>query len=191
MIGYLKGKILNISGQELIINVNDVGYIVNVGNQLLTKYSVNDEIELFTYQHVKEDILCLYGFLKKENVEIFKKLLSVSGIGPKSALNILSIISINDLFSAIANNDPEILTQVSGVGKKTAERVVLELNSQLDTLTWAHIDIQDPVLNNRDVIDALVELGYPLHQVRKAVRIIPSEIKELSDQIKFCLKNIK
>jgi Holliday junction DNA helicase RuvA len=166
MIGYLKGKVLDVSeGGKAVVAVGDVGYLVNVGGS--APLAAGQAVELHVHTHVREDALDLYGFATRDEKELFLTLLSVNGIGPKGAMNILSSIDAGSLVEAILEGDKDSLTQVPGIGKKTAERLVLEL---ADPLRKKQGTVKapaagatsrasgDPVL--RDAKEALLGLGY-------------------------------
>ena len=192
MIGFISGKIIHIGGNNILIDIGNLGYIVFVDTGILSRYFKGDMISLHTYQHVREDVLALYGFEKSEHVEFFKKLITVKGVGPKSALSILSVVSADDLINAIACQDSVILTQVSGIGKKTAERIILELKNKVDSLLLKS-DKQNKgktLSEKNEVIEALIALGYPLHKARELVEKIPLDITGLSDQLTYVLKNV-
>lgn len=131
MIGYLKGKIISAKPTQIILEVNGVGYLVNISISTFEKISDQNEISLFIHTHVREDALSLYGFYTEAEKEMFELLISISGIGPKVALSILSGISVDELQNAIQTENVSRLVSVPGVGRKTAERVVLELKSKV------------------------------------------------------------
>jgi len=174
MIGHLKGIIISKKPTKLLIDVNGVGYLVNVSINTFEK--LGDEgtpCSLFTYLAVKDDSLDLYGFYSESEKEMFQLLISVSGIGPKIALSILSGIKIEDLKDSIRNSNVSRITAVPGIGRKTAERLVLELRDKADTVTDIE-DIKDTGLYfiKKDAISALVSLGYNYKTAEQAVRKI-------------------
>ena len=134
MIAYLKGKIINKGQGFIILGVRDVGYKVHVNPTQYAEISIKQDLELYTYQHVREDMLGLYGFKGLEDLEMFELLLSISGVGPKSALGVLAIANVADIKDSIAQGDSSLLTKVSGIGKKTAERIVLELRDKVGSV---------------------------------------------------------
>lgn len=187
MIYCLEGRISQKGENYLIIEAGSLGYQVFVNDFLLAKTKIDQIIKIFTYLHVHEELVQLYGFETEEELFFFKKLNSISNIGPKSANNILSAIKLSDLKRAIVNEDMDALNKVSGIGKKTAERIIVELKDKIkktDTLTG----------NGRedgDVIDALMSLGYPLKDAREVIKKIPENIKGANDRLKQALKIIK
>jgi len=189
MIAYLKGTVQNKGKGYLILNVHDVGYKLFVTPDLYTAYEIGQPAEFYTYQRPREDGLDLYAFRSLEALEMFELLLSVSGIGPKSAQGVLSIASVNDIKQSIAYDDSSILTKVSGVGKKTAERVVLELKSKIGAVELSSHETTSGRVSG-DEIDALVALGYSQDQAREALRQAGSDTTDSSQRIKEALRRI-
>jgi Holliday junction DNA helicase RuvA len=187
MITYLKGKIQYIGQNYIEVNVGSIGYRVFVGENIINSLHVGKEIEIFTHQHVREDTLDLFGFLTRPELGLFEKLIGISGIGPKTALGVLSLASVDDIESAIIRGDAAILTKVSGVGKKTAERIVLELKNKFKGKVELG-ERQSGNFEDSDVLDALVGLGYGIDDARSALKNIDSEIKGADEKIKACLK---
>ncbi|MFH0951293.1 MAG: Holliday junction branch migration protein RuvA [bacterium] len=190
MIAYLQGKIIDKHSQYLILLVNGVGYKVFVSLNTLADCQPEQEVGLHTYQQVKEDGLALYGFLQAEELELFELLISVSGIGPKSGLNVLSIAGVDDVKQSIALNDPSLLTKVSGIGKKTAERIVLELKNKIGILP-SLAGQANGLSGASEEIDALIQLGYSLTQARQALQQVDSSITDSAQRLKAALKIIQ
>ncbi len=192
MISFLRGKIVSCNDSYIILEVNNIGYKVFVNERVLSSIKIGSVCEIFTYQYVREDLLSLYGFSTESELNFFELLLSVSGIGPKSALGVLSVSGVEDLKRAISAGDYSLLTKVSGIGKKTAERVVLELRGRINNLAEENI-LRDNVNNiaaSSDEIDALISLGYSLSQAREALSKVDPDIKNSGERIKEALKNI-
>lgn len=189
MIAFIKGKIINKKGSELIILNHGLGYKVSVSADIYGEVIKDSEIELYTHQHVREDSLDLYGFKNIDDLEMFEMLVSVSGIGPKSALAVLSLSSTNYLKEAIVSEDAAMLTKVSGIGKKTAQRVVLELKEKIAKLDDFKTNIQTGV-SSSDEIDALMALGYNMNEAREALRKVDKTISDSGERVKQALKNI-
>lgn len=186
MIGFLKGFIIVKSNNKLIVDVNNIGYKVFVNDYIFEKNNVNQEISLYIYTHVREQEISLYGFLTEEEQQMFELLISVSGIGPKAALNLLSIADIKSIKTAITNKDTSILTQVSGVGKKTAEKLVIELSGKVD-----NINIEtDSDNSDMDVINALKSMGYSISESRDALSEVPKDITDTGERVRLALKFI-
>ncbi|MEA1936842.1 MAG: Holliday junction branch migration protein RuvA [Patescibacteria group bacterium] len=188
MLSYLKGKIIFRGKDFVIIESNKIGFKVFILANLNTE---NDELELFTHLVVREDALTLYGFSNYEELELFELLISISGIGPKAGLGILSLADPKTVKVAIAKGDASILTRVSGIGKKTAERVILELGNKFSISDVNGLEEKSKEINNQtDAIDALVSLGYNINEAKKALSEVPSEIKDVGERIRVALKGL-
>ncbi|GAB4220008.1 MAG: Holliday junction branch migration protein RuvA [Candidatus Microgenomates bacterium] len=188
MIGKIKGKLNEIEGNlGLIETQGGVFYNVFLTPKTLSRYKVNDNFEVYTYMQVREDAMVLFGFETKKEYEFFKLLLTVSGVGPKTAFSIISFIKIDDLISAIKNNDINVLTQVPGLGKKTAMKIILELSSKMD----ADFELKNLVLSSDDkvVVDALISLGFKSIDAKKILNGIPKDLS-IEEKITFALKKI-
>src|SRR3989344_4097105 len=166
MIAQLEGTIAGIRGNAVILMVGGVGYLVSVSAYTLGKLAGQERVLLHIHTHVREDQLALYGFLHEDELAMFELLISISGIGPKVALSILSIADTKTIRTAIVNKDPSILTRVSGVGKKTAERVIIELQNKVEAVD---IEDQESALIGQDTIEALTSLGYSVTEAREAL----------------------
>lgn len=188
MIAFLRGKIKVKAENYLIVDVNNVGYQVFVIPNLAAGSDIGQVIEVYTHQYVREDTLNLYGFSSMEELELFELLLSISGIGPKSAIGILSIAKVNDIKQSIARGDSVLLTKVSGIGRKTAERVILELREKMDGLDFSKGKSAGGQLLSSDEIDALVALGYSFNQARQALNQVDHKIKDSGERVKLALK---
>ncbi len=161
MIAYIKGKILEKTETTVVVETGGIGYEVNISLNTSLKLANCGECELFCYMQVRDDGIFLFGFSTKEEKELFLKLISVSGVGPKMALTILSGASLTDLLSAIVCEDSTMLSKVKGVGKKTAERIILELKEKVNLALSCEenqeINLKNAVID--DTIMALVALG--------------------------------
>lgn len=191
MISYLKGKIKYKSLDFIIIDVNSVGYEVFIGADLLKGLSVGNEVEIFTHQYVREDRLDLYGFKSREDLEFFKKLIAISGIGPKSALGIFAVASIPEIKKAIIHGDPSILTKVSGIGRKTAEKIILELKESIDISEEESAEgeaRQATKQLDQEAVNALVHLGYSRNEARDALQSVSPDVNRVEDRIKEALR---
>lgn len=169
MISYLAGTIQSKDLKSICINVGGVGYRVYTTLRVLDKFNIGQEVEFHVHLHVREDALELYGFETTEELEFFIKLISVSGIGPKSALAVFSIASVHEIKQAIANGDAQILTRVSGIGTKIAERIIVELRNKIGELK-TNIPGQTLQIGDADAIEALIGLGYSRQQAVEALR---------------------
>jgi Holliday junction DNA helicase RuvA len=191
MISYLKGNIIYKNNSYLILDVVGVGYGIFLSEKLLAEVKVNSTEAFYIHQHVREDALDLYGFRAVEDMELFEMLLSVSGVGPKSALGVLSIATAAEIIQSIARGDSLLLTKVSGIGQKTAERLVLELKGKIAKLGGKSLDGFDSTTTGSDEIDALMTLGYSLVEAREALRAVSPGITGSGARIKEALKNMR
>jgi len=195
MIGSIKGKIILKRDKFLIVEASGIGYKINVSPDTLSKVKkVGDsarphdssgaggETMLWIHTHVREDVLDLYGFLDYSELEFFEMLISVSGIGPKGALAILGVTSIETLRKAIGTGDTSYLTKISGIGKKTAEKIVIELRDKIGT------ELKGSSLQGElDALEALKSLGYAQNEIREALKKISSDT-DTSTKIREALK---
>ena len=182
MIGSLRGKIISKKEKFLIVEASGVGYKVSASLDTLSKTKLNEEIFLFIHTHVREDALDLYGFLNQEELDFFEMLIGVSGIGPKGALSILGITSTETLRRAISIGDTSYLTKISGIGKKTAEKIVIELRDKMGVqLEGKSLQVE------LDALEALKSLGYSGIEARDALKQVSSD-SNTNTKIKEALK---
>ena len=187
MISHLTGTVIELSDKYVVIDVRGVGYKVYCATDTLATLREDAPASLFTYLAVREAALDLYGFTSSEEQNIFELLLSVSGIGPKSAISILSFTSVETLKKAIGTGDTSYLTKVSGIGRKTAEKVVLELRDKLR----ANVNMKEnpgELRAESDVVEALKSLGYSQNEARDALKEVSSEIVGTNARIREALK---
>ena len=187
MIAHLSGTIIDKAEKYVVLDVHGVGYKVSCSSDTLARLDLDAQANLHTYLAVREDALDLYGFDTSDEKDFFELLISVSGIGPKSALGILSATSTETLKKAIATGDTSYLTKVSGIGRKTAEKVVLELRDKLK----AHSSMSETpsiLRAESDIIEALKALGYSQNEAREVVKEIPNDIVGTNARIKEALK---
>lgn len=195
MINYIKGKIRHIYKDAFLVITNDIGYKVYATIRLLEKFEKDSVQEFFIYQHIKEDANVLFGFENISDIEIFELLIGVNGVGPKSALGILSGITIDELYDAIMHEDASHFTKVSGIGKKTASRIILELKNKLPAFEITpHLFNQEHATKREtraELIEALISLGYNKGQIDPVIKLIPPELTDLSEQIRFSLQQMQ
>lgn len=185
MISYLKGKIKLKDEKFFILENNGVGYQIFASKSLIDKVKKGQEVEIFTQLFIKqEETIELYGFHNMEEMNFFKQLNSVTGVGPKSALGILSIGSLDEIKNSIVNNDTHFLTKVSGIGKKIAERIIFELKHKIKNLEGKIIEKG----GNSQLREALFNLGYKNREIENVLDKIPKETEKLEDKIRFALK---
>lgn len=200
MYAYIKGSLESIEEDCIVVDVQNIGYELKVPNSVIAQLPpLGDEIKLYTYLYVREDAMNLFAFLTKDDLDVFKKLLTVNGIGPKGALGILSAINPDDLRFAILSEDADLIATAPGIGKKTASKLIIELKDKfklknyqlnigknviddsLSTDNVANMDVR------QDAIAALVSLGYSNLEASKAVRKVHT-VTTLELLIKDALK---
>lgn len=185
MIAYLKGKIKVKTDKYLILEANNIGYRIFLPENILESLIRNDEErEFYIHHYLSEDRSDLYGFLKLEDLEFFELLISISGVGPKSALGIMSEADVRALKKAILSEDPSIFTKVSGVGKKTAERILIELSNKVSDQGLGGSTIQDDL----EALDALVGLGYKGYEAKEILKKAPKELLAAEERVRWALR---
>jgi len=189
MISRLKGILETKAEKYVIMDIGGIGFKVFVSAATLENLpAAGQSATLHTHLNVREEALDLYGFLTQEELKFFELLLTISGVGPKVALGVLSIASVKTLVSAIAKGEVEFLTKVSGIGTKIAQKIILELKDKIVKLGFEAGEAA--TLEDYEVIDALIGLGYTPSQARRAVRNLPKEIKGVEKRIKEALKTL-
>jgi len=192
MIAYLKGKVLNKTEKEIILNTGNIGYSVRLSRPTLEKLNDKDELELFIHSHIREDAFDLYGFVKHEELDFFKLLITINGIGPKIALEILTL-PIEKTKLAIAEDDSNYISRIPGIGSKKAKRIILELKGKIEITDLPNQDRDQKSLDNENVddeaIEALIKLGYQRHDIRNRLKKLPQSIKTSEEIITYFLKN--
>ncbi len=186
MIGKIKGKLVEVSGNlGLIETLSGLSFEVFLTPKIIAKTKIDSFIDIYTYLQVREDALVLYGFEEKKEYEIFKMLLTVSGVGPKTAFNIISFINYDEFILSIKNNNIDYLTRIPGLGKKTAMKIALELSTKLKS----DFELKNLVLSEDDkmAIDALVSLGFKVQEAKKIIINLPKNLS-LEEKIKEALK---
>ena len=180
MIGFLEGELIYLEAGQAIVDINGVGYEAELAgfNDLPT---VGDDIELYIYTYVREDTLKLFAFPSRKDKELFEILITVNGIGPKAGLNIINTMPADRFISAIMQKNELVLKEISGIGPKTAQRLILELQSKLEDFAYLKSGNQSSETtktedkDRQDVIDALTALGYKISEINKALRKISFE----------------
>ncbi len=191
MIAYLEGKVIAKSGTYLILQTGGVGYQIFAGENFLANVSVGNNQNAYIHHRVREDTSDLYGFASLGDLELFELLLSVSGVGPKSALAVLSLASSADIKEALVRGDASLLMKVSGIGKKTAERIVLELkNKILKTVSGDSLEESGSFSGLSDELDALLALGYSVNESRIALNKVGPELTSTASRVKAALRHL-
>ena len=187
MIAKLRGKIDLLHENYLIVDVGGIGYKVFVTVHTLGMLAGSQSVELYIHTYVREDILALYGFLELQELDMFEMLISISGIGPKAALGILAIADPKTIAMAVLNEDSSVLTRVSGVGKKIAQRVILELKNKIKDMPSSE---KAQLESDSDAFEALVAMGYSVSESREALKLISSDVKDVGERVKLALKSL-
>jgi Holliday junction DNA helicase RuvA len=189
MIGFLKGKIELLKRPFVIIDVNGVGYKVLVPETTYAKFSLGENVKIFTFTYVREDALDLFGFLEAEDLGLFESLLTVSGIGPKTALNIFSFGERKDIIEAIIKGDVAFFTSVPRLGTKNAQKIIIELKNKMGS--GAELDLSGKdLLEDAEVVQALKNFGFSVGEAQKAVREIKQVGLTTEEKIRLTLKNL-
>ena len=186
MIASISGTVRHKELNSLVVDVSGVGYKVLVNTETAIEVTLSSPVFLWTHLVVRETSLELFGFLDKENLDTFELLITISGIGPRTALNILNVATPAMLRQAVSSADTTYLTRVSGIGKKNAEKIVLELK---DKLKVASEDMMD-TRSEGDAMEALVSLGYSERDSRTALKKVPKNIEGAAERVKHALKNL-
>ncbi|MDB5238774.1 MAG: Holliday junction helicase RuvA, holliday junction helicase RuvA [Candidatus Parcubacteria bacterium] len=189
MIAQIKGMISDLGGNYAVVDINGLGYKVFTTSDALHQLKTGTESKFWTYLAVREDALDLYGFLAKKDKDFFELLIGVSGIGPKSALNILSLVSSDTLAGAIRTGSTAHLVKVSGIGRKTAEKIVLELKDKMGIIAASEGgEMAAGMSSDLDAIEALKALGYDADESRESLKRIPSDISDTGAKVKAALR---
>ncbi len=181
MIGSLRGEIIEIGPNWVLLEIMGIGYRVQVASSVLSLFKTGQEQFLYIHEQLREDAHELFGFISSDDLRLFTKLLSVSGVGPKVAMTLLSMGSAETVQRAVMSGDLEALTSLPGVGKKTAQKIILELKGQL-------VESEQIPSVDRDVADALQGMGYSSVQVRDILKELPVDLKDPSERIRAALK---
>ncbi len=203
MIAFVNGIVEDYSEEAVILDVNGIGYEIKIsGDTAAALPSIGERMKLYTYTYVREDAFCLYGFLTRDDLEIFKKLITVSGIGPKGGLAVLSVMSADDLRFAILAGDAKMIATAPGIGKKTAERVILDLRDKISLEdTRIHRQMTEQAAQNdtftednrirTEAVEALTALGYSAQEALQAVKkVTVTEEMDVEAVLKAALKNM-
>ncbi len=183
MIGSIKGQISHKGDKFIIIDTGNIGYKVFISPDTFSKIEkVGSEISLWIHTHVREDALDLYGFETRDDLSFFEMLINVSGIGPKGALTILGVASVNTLKKAINTGDTSYLTKISGIGRKTAEKMIIELRDKV-----GKNENDESLSDELDALEALKSLGYSQNEARDALKKVTKE-SSTNTKVKEALK---
>lgn len=190
MIGFISGTVKAVRKNYILLATDFVGYKVFVIPQLLLNSQPNSKISFYTYTYVREDQLALFGFSTLPELDFFELLLTVSGIGPKVAMSIMSIADLDMIKSGIANGDAAVFTKVSGVGRKTADRLIMELKDKIGETSLAAEEFREISQTHADAMDVLLALGYSRSEARKALNEVPKDVIHSEEKIKLALRSL-
>ncbi|MEY8320232.1 Holliday junction branch migration protein RuvA [Lachnospiraceae bacterium 46-61] len=196
MISYIKGKIAYKGESFIIVECHNIGYKIIVSTLTLTKLQQSEDITIYTFMNVKEDNISLFGFLTQQEQYLFHKLLSVSGIGPKGAMAFLSEMTPDEIVLAILSEDIKTLSKAQGIGKKTVQRLILELKDKLKTEEIAEQQIFENQIQQKqcnekwEAIEGLTSLGYSRSEAMRAVNACYKEGLSVEEILKLSLKNL-
>lgn len=189
MIGYLTGKVIRKRDKGLIVDVQGIGYKVAVHPRLLEKAETHLPIELHIHTVVREDDISLYGFEEEEELKLFELLLTVNGVGPRVGMDLFTW-PIEKVKSAIASKDVALLTQLPGIGKKTSERIILELKDKLDVDLSTLTEVKSEPEVSDEVLDALLSLGYQQRDIKRIFQKRAEPATTSEEMIKYFLRNV-
>jgi len=189
MISSLKGEILIIGNNFVDIEVQDVGYLVWCGLNFLKRRTVGEKIKIYTYQSVSENDISLFGFETIDEVNLFKMLISVSGVGPKSGAQIMGQVNSEEIVKAIGSADVAFFEKIKGIGKKTAQRIIIDLKSKIGGLGELDLTKDDEKVED-DLTLSLRQLGFERKEVEKVVCKLPVELKTIEEKLEWCLSKI-
>ncbi len=197
MFAYLRGSLEHIDENYIVVDVGGLGYKIFAPASTIQRLPhIHKEVKVFTHSHIREDAFDIYGFIDKEQLAMFELVISVSGVGPKVALGILSSIPPTDFALAVVSSDVKTITRAPGIGKKLAERIILELKDKIaaEELTafggTASFGVGGNGSYSSEAVDALVVLGYSAVEAAKAVQKVKTEGMELEQVIKLSLKSL-
>lgn len=198
MIGFLRGRVAYTFSDYCFLDVHDVGYRVFISHQTRNQISVGTEVMLYIHTHVREDAILLYGFFSQEEYDLFQHLIGISGIGPKVAQGILSAITANEFYHLIHRKDVKAITKLPGIGKKTAERIILELKDKLSAASFDVSDAADDTAALGDAmkdmvseaIEALLSLGFQQSEVQSVLKK-KSDWESTEEIIRYALAELQ
>ena len=196
MIGYLEGEVIYTEAEKIILEINGVGYELELAG-FKKQPSVGEEIEVYTYTYVREDTLKLFAFPERMGKDLFEILITVNGIGPSAGLNIINTMPASRFISAIMQKNEDVLKEISGIGPKTAQRLILELQGKLEDFAYLqNLNDRKEEVNNidedrQDVVDALTALGYKISEINRALREVEFKAQQnVSEKIRLVLSHL-
>lgn len=187
MIGHLKGEVFFKEGNYIILDVNGVGYKVLGSRDVLAKAHKSSPLELFIYTHVREDNISLFGFLEAQDLKLFENLISVSGIGPKTAMNIFGVGDRSQIVSAIISADTSFFKSVPRLGQKNAQKIIIELKNKFGGIAELDLSGED-ISGSEEVVIALKGFGFTSKEIYDAIRSVKKDGQKITETIKLALK---
>ncbi len=192
MIYFVSGRLESKKANYVVVETNGIGYKIFVPMPIIKKLpDLGREVKLLTYFYVREDTMSLYGFLEEKELNFFKALVSISGVGPKTALGILSVAQVDNLVAAISRGESDLLQRSSGIGRKTAARIVVELKDKVFVEGGTGEEIVKLMESDEDVYEALLSLGYSAKQAKIAMEKVNPKLKGVDARLKEALQKMK
>jgi len=188
MIGSIKGKIIYKGNNRIEIDVHGVGYEVFLSANELSKVALNKEVEIFTFHHLAENVNALYGFFSRKDKRVFEMLISVSGVGPKTSIEVFSAGNGERILRAVSEADVEFFQQVKGLGKKGAQRIIVDLKSKVGDIK--ELDLESGVGGREVVYQALQSLGFTRKEIVQSLRELPENLQSEDEIIKYALRRL-
>ena len=189
MISSLKGNINRIFGNYIEVDVSGVGYLVYVGNNFLKKHTEGESLKINIYMSVTENDINLYGFDSFEELDLFKMLITVSGVGPKTAAGILAEKGTLEIIKSIGDANVDFFKKIKGIGLKTAQRIIVDLKSKIGGLGELNLKDDLPLLED-DLVLSLQQLGFDRKEIENVTKKMPSEFVKLEERLEWCLLNL-
>lgn len=199
MYAYLKGKVAEVAGDNLVMEVGNIGYNVRIpGSVVALLPPVGQEVKIYTYTSVREDALQLFGFLSRDDLEMYRMLIGVSGIGPKGGLAILSAMSADEVRMAVVAQDAKAIAKAPGIGNKTAQRIILELKDRISLEDTFSLQAEESRMvqatglgqARTEAVEALTALGYSSADALRAVKAVGAEEMDVESLLKAALKKM-
>ena len=190
MISRLRGRIEYIAEDHVIVDIGPMGITVYAPAAQLAEWQVGQPVALFTHLHIREQEFTLFGFAAEEDLELFRVLLGVSGVGPKPALNILSTLPPDTIRLAVANDEPGLLTRVPGIGPKSAKKILFHLKDKMGVSELEGVGVVPITDEDAEVIEALTALGYSIVEAQRAVQAIPKDVTGVEDRLRAALAQL-
>lgn len=190
MIATIRGEVTAKTEDSVIIEVGGIGYELHIAVSDIDQLSIGEETQLHVYEHIRDDAHDLYGFAELGGKELFIQLIGVSGVGPKVGMAIISSYKFSAIRDAIATGDNKLLQSVSGVGKRTSERIIVELKDKVASIATVESGEKSAAAPGSDVLEALEQLGYSRAQAQRVLSSIPDDIDTAEEKVKYALKNL-